>query len=76
MKHQESQHQFVVCVRKEDAEDLEIRKIYEVLPDESAVRSEYLRIIDESGEDYLYPAKYFIKIELSQVVQEALKQVA
>ncbi len=76
MKQQVSQRQFVICVRNEGAEDLAPRKIYEVLPDESAARSGYLRIIDESGEDYLYPSHYFVTIELSQVAQDALRQVA
>ncbi len=76
MERQETSRQFVICVRNEGTEDLEPRKIYEVLPDESASRSGYLRVIDESGEDYLYPADYFFAVELPQVVQDALRQVA
>ena len=63
---------FVVCVRNKDCEDLELRKIYQVLPDESAAEDSYIRVIDESGEDYLYPADYFLPIELSKDLEKAL----
>lgn len=55
---------FVVCVRKDDSEDLEPRKVYQVLPDRDAGREGYVRVIDESGEDYLYPAEYFVPVVL------------
>ena len=55
---------FVVCVRNDDCElDLVPRKVYEVLPDASAERSGWIRIVDETGEDYLYPAEYFSAAE-------------
>lgn len=63
---------FVVCVRNEDCEDLELRKIYQVLPDEAAAEDDYIRVMDESGEDYLYPADYFMPIELSKDLEKAL----
>ena len=72
MKRQKIAPQFVVCVRNEDCEDLELRKIYQVLPDESAAEDGYIRVIDESGEDYLYPANYFLPIELSKDLEKAL----
>lgn len=51
---------FVVCLRNDGAElDLAPRKVYAVLPDASAERSGWIRVIDETGEDYLYPADYF-----------------
>jgi hypothetical protein len=43
-------------------ESLEVRKVYTVLPDECAAENNYIRVIDETGEDYLYPAKYFVTI--------------
>ena len=46
---------FVVCITDSEP-DLEVRKIYQVVPDERAEKEGHLRIIDESGEDYLYPA--------------------
>lgn len=68
--------QFVVCIKNDDCEDLEIRKIYEVLPDEKAAEDDYIRVIDESGEDYLYPAGYFYALELPQAVRENFRRAA
>jgi hypothetical protein len=60
-------HRFVVCIRNDGYEvSLERRKIYEVLSDREAVKHGQLRIIDESGDDYLFPANYFVSIELSR----------
>ena len=70
------EQRFVVCVRNEECEDLELRKIYRVLPDEAAAVDGYIRVIDESGEDYLYPADYFLPIELSQALEKALLSAA
>ena len=67
---------YVLCVDNKDCEDLEKRKIYKVLPDDEAKQEGYLRIIDESGEDYLYPESYFIPIQLSREAQEALSITA
>lgn len=55
--------QFVLCIENGSCEDLEKRKFYQILPDEKAAQEGYLRIIDESQEDYLYPASYFISIK-------------
>ena len=55
---------------------LEVRKIYRVLPDADAARHRLLRVIDESGEDYLYPADYFTPIELPQGIAEAFALAA
>ena len=64
---------WVVCVRNEGYEvSLERRKIYEVLPDADAEAHNQLRIIDESGDDYLFPAQYFATIELPAAVRRAL----
>jgi len=63
---------YVLCVRNEGAEDLEISKVYRILPDARAAKDRYLRIIDESGEDYLYPADYFIPLELPREAERAL----
>jgi hypothetical protein len=59
-----SHQKFVLCIRPGDSEDLEVRKVYEVLPDPKAAREGYLRIVDESGEDYLYPAECFAPVKL------------
>jgi hypothetical protein len=72
MEQTEIQPQFTMCVRNVGSEDLSLRKIYQILPDDSAVEDDYIRVIDDSGEDYLYPADYFIRIELPQEVEQAL----
>ena len=64
---------FALCVENKDCEDLEKRKIYQVIRDEAASTEGYLRVIDESGEDYLYPQSYFILVQLPREAQEALR---
>ena len=63
---------FAVCVSTDDPDLLTPRMIYQVLPDDSAVRSDYVRVIDNEGEDYLYPAKYFVFVELPRAVERAI----
>lgn len=67
---------FAICIRNTDADDLELRKVYQVLASAAPSEAGYLRIIDESGEDYLYPADYFIVLDLSQTAEQALLQAA
>jgi hypothetical protein len=56
-------HQLVICVRNEDyPASLERRKIYEAIPDKAAEKHSQIRVIDESGEDYLYPQDYFTRL--------------
>lgn len=76
MKIKGNERKFVICVRNSDADDLEIRKIYQVIPDEAASTDGLLRIVDESGEDYLYPSDLFIQIELPQAIEKALLPAA
>jgi hypothetical protein len=72
-KSKESSPQFVVCINNEDyPASLELHKIYRVVPDEDAATDGDIRIIDESGEDYLYPASYFAPIKVPQLVEESL----
>lgn len=70
MKRQKKQ--FAICIRSEGAEDLEIRKVYRILPDARAAKDRFVRVIDESGEDYLYPADYFVPLELPLEAERAL----
>ena len=70
MKDQKKQ--FAICIRNEGAEDIEIRKIYQVLPDARAAKEKHIRVIDECGEDYLYPADYFVALTLPREVERAL----
>ena len=65
---------FALCLKNKDCEDLVVRKLYLVLPDEQAEKENYLRVIDESGEDYLYPASYFFLLALPQKVERALNR--
>jgi len=67
---------FALCIENNDCGDLEKRKIYRVLPDDEAAKEGYLRIVDESGEDYLYPESYFVLVELPREAQEALQAVS
>lgn len=71
-----SKQNYVVCIRAEDSSDVEVRKIYEVLPDETAAKRGYLRIVDESGEDYLYPEECFSPVQLHEKAVRALKSRA
>jgi hypothetical protein len=67
-----SQTRYALCVEDTDSEDLEKRKIYQVLPDKAAAKEGYLRIVDDSGESYLYPASYFILLRLPTKARLAL----
>ena len=65
--------QLMVCLRNDGYEaSLERRKIYAALPDADAARRDQVRIIDESGEDYLFPAKYFARVDLPQAARRAV----
>ena len=72
MKENLSEFQFALCIENRDCDDLEKRKIYQILPDEEATQEGYLRVVDESQEDYLYPASYFILVELPRKAKDAL----
>lgn len=63
--------QLALCLENSGCEDIEKRKFYQILPDEEADRDGYLRVVDESEEDYLYPESYFIFLELPHKVHEA-----
>jgi hypothetical protein len=72
-----SQTQFVVCINNSGyPASLEVRKIYQVIPDARSEAHQLVRVIDESGEDYLYPADYFMPLELPQPVLQALSLAA
>ncbi|MBL0731580.1 MAG: hypothetical protein JJW03_01810 [Desulfosarcina sp.] len=64
---------FMLCIENRDCEDLERRKMYQILPDSKASEEGYVRVLDESGEDYLYPESYFIPLQLPREAQEALQ---
>lgn len=64
---------FVVCIRNvEYPASLELHKIYRVLHDDDAAREGDIRVIDESGEDYLYPAEWFVPVEVPKKVKTSV----
>jgi hypothetical protein len=70
--HTTQEPKFVICIRNEDCDDLELRKVYQVLPDKKASQDGYLRVVDDSGEDYLYPESYFVPVSLSLKAKDAV----
>ena len=72
MAQKKTENKFALCIENKDSEDLEKRKIYKIIPDEKAKEEGYLRVVDESGEDYLYPESYFIMIQLPREAQNIL----
>lgn len=64
--------QFAICITSKGNDDLENRKIYRIVPDEKALNAGCLRVIDESGEDYIYPSDRFLIVEFSDEIQEKL----
>lgn len=70
--HQKS---YAICIENHGAEDLEVRKVYRVLHDKDATATGYMRVVDESGEDYLYPAQYFVPVELPPKAKRAWASV-
>ena len=65
-----------IWFRSDDADLLTPRRVYDVLPDEKAAKSKYIRVIDNEGEDYLYPAAYFIFVDFPPAVRDALLQAS
>lgn len=66
---------FLVCVRNTGyPASLALRKIYQAIPDTDAEAHKLVRVIDESGEDYLYPASFFLALDLPQGVEAALRR--
>lgn len=68
--------EFAICIVNQDDTLLTPRKLYQVLPDASAARSEYVRIIDDEGEDYLYPKDYFVFVTLPTRTAESVLEAA
>ncbi|MBI1849141.1 MAG: hypothetical protein HYR85_02235 [Planctomycetes bacterium] len=71
MKRSTAEPPFVVCVRNDRYKaSLVVRRIYRVISDADARRRGLVRVIDESGEDYLFPAKLFVAIELPKAASK------
>ena len=68
---------FLLCVRNEAyPASLELRKIYRAIPDAGAAAKKFVRVVDESGEDYLYPADYFVAIDVPQAAQAVFAEAS
>jgi hypothetical protein len=68
--------EFAICVANQGYDDLEVWKVYRVLSDPTAAEVGCLRVIDESGEDYLYPIDRFVAVDLPEEVRARLLAVA
>ena len=73
MRVQQSSQSFALCVEDGGMEDLEARKLYQILPDREAAREGYIRVVDESGEDYIYPSGLFVPLRLPAAVARRLR---
>jgi hypothetical protein len=72
----ETEKQFAVCIRNLGFEEsLELRKIYEILEDSRADQHGMIRVIDEEGEDYLYPKGWFLPIQLPETIEQAVLEL-
>ncbi len=72
-----SELRFAVCVKNKDyAASLELRKLYQVVADDTAAKLRQIRVIDESGEDYLYPEEYFVPVHLPQSAEKAVRRAS
>jgi hypothetical protein len=66
-------NEFIICVKNHEYEaSLELWKVYRAIEDDHAKRQDLVRVIDESGEDYLFPSDYFVPVALPKVVQDAM----
>jgi hypothetical protein len=69
--------QFLLCIRNESyPASLEVRKVYQAIPDAGTAARHHVRVIDESGEDYLYPEGYFVPIDLPRAAATAFSQAS
>ena len=70
-------HHFLICIENSgDKASLELRKLYERVPDAEAAKHHQVRVIDESGEDYLYPESCFLPVRLPENVAEQVAHAA
>src|SRR5262245_29776284 len=73
MKKQSKKKRFVICIDNSDyPASLELHKVYTGLPDEKAAKDDFIRVVDESGEDYLYSARRFVSVELPERVKQSI----
>lgn len=72
MAAKKTQTRFAICISADDCDDLKVWKLYRMLPDRQAAKDNFLRIVDESREDYLYPANRFVVIGLASPAAKKL----
>ncbi|MEL6469655.1 MAG: hypothetical protein AAFQ74_08005 [Cyanobacteria bacterium J06623_4] len=72
MKHSSEKRRFAICVSNENCDDLQILKIYQVLPDPGAAEESYIHVVDDSGEDYLYPSSCFVNADFPEMLTQQL----
>jgi hypothetical protein len=75
MDTKETSIKFAICLAAAEDEDVEVGKVYRILPDAKAAEVGCLRVIDESGEDYLYTLEQFLILDLPEAEQERLRAV-
>ncbi|HEV3255683.1 MAG TPA: hypothetical protein VG013_02265 [Gemmataceae bacterium] len=76
MARKQNRPKFAVCIANEGCDDLQVWKLYRVLPDAAAAAESYLRVVDDTGEDYLYPASRFVAVEFPAAVEQKLMAVS
>jgi hypothetical protein len=76
MTRKKKSSQYLLCIDNGDyPASLEVRKVYRTIPDVLAKSRNFVRVIDESGEDYLYPADLFVPIDVPSAAKEAFASV-
>ena len=77
MMEQIRQPRYLICVNNDAyLVSLELRKVYEALPDETALALGLVRVVDETGEDYLFPQELFVPIELPPAAQRVFARAS
>jgi hypothetical protein len=67
---------FGICVKSDDSDLLTPRMIYRILPDARAAQSNFVRVLDNEGEDYLYPANYFVLMSFPLTIERTLVRIS
>jgi hypothetical protein len=75
MSANSNETQFVICIANKGYDDLDVWKVYRVLPDAKAMDVGCIRVVDESGEDYLYPATCFVSVSFPKAIRDQLVAV-
>jgi hypothetical protein len=75
-RRQSKERRYAICIANDDSDVLTPRRVYEILRDASAEKSDYIRVVDDDGEDYLYPASRFVFVDFPKAVEKALRHVS